>query len=97
MNGIIKRLITSVTEQFAEDLDKCLPWILMSYRELPVTGLGFSQYELMFGRPIRGLMPLIKSSGTTTETDKIKPNVVEYFLDLRERMSAALELANESK
>ena len=30
MNGIIKRLITSVTEQFAEDWDKCLPWVLMS-------------------------------------------------------------------
>ena len=45
-NGIIKRLVISATEQFAKDWDRCHPWVLLSYRELLLTGLSSNRFEV---------------------------------------------------
>jgi len=37
----IKGMIRSIVDKFDNQWDKCLPWVLFSYRKIPIEGLGF--------------------------------------------------------
>lgn len=42
-------------------LEEVWPRVLFAYREVPVQGLGFSTFDLMIGREVRGPLYLNKS------------------------------------
>jgi hypothetical protein len=94
-------MIRSLTVEFKDAWDECLPWILFAYREIPMETLGFSPFEMLFGRNVRGPLALLKSAWKPTELQKAKPNVIQYMLDLREKLktgqSIALKCAEEAK
>ena len=93
----MKGMIKSVVDQFGNEWDTCLPWILFAYREIPVEGLGFSPFELMFGRNIRGPLQVIKDTWSNNNNDlkNAKQNVLRYMLDLREKVAHCQSLALE--
>jgi len=71
-------MIRSLSDKFENSWDECLPWILFEFREIPVQSLGFSQFELLFGRKIGGPLSLLKSTWLSQASlDKAKPNVVK--------------------
>jgi len=73
----MKGMIKSVVDQFGNEWDTCLPWILFAYREIPVEGLGFSPFELMFGRNIRGPLQVIKDTwSNNNDLKNAKQNVL---------------------
>ena len=43
-----------------KDWDKLIPYLLFAYREVPQSSTGFSPFELLYGRTVRG--PLLTSS-----------------------------------
>ena len=81
-----KNMLRSVVEKFPNSWADALPWILWSYREVPVETLVFSPFGLMFGRSPRGSLSLIKDAWTDIPNCKIfnKPHVINYMLKLRE-------------
>ena len=49
---LLLSMVRALKDSFPGDWDECLPWILFSYREIPVETLGFSPFELTFGRHV---------------------------------------------
>ncbi len=40
--------------QNGSDWDELLPYVLYAYREVPQASTGFSPFELIYGRDLRG-------------------------------------------
>jgi len=92
-HGTLKSMIRSLTAAFKDAWDECLPWILFAYREIPMETLGFSPFEMLFGRSVRGPLALLKSAWKPTVIQNAKPNVIQYMLDLREKLKNSQEIA----
>ena len=90
-------MIRSLSDKFENSWDECLPWILFAYREIPVQTLGFSPFELLFGRNVEGPLSLLKSAWLSNQVslEKAKPNVIKFMLDLRDKLATCQELATE--
>ena len=73
--------------------DEYLPWILFAYREIPVEILGFSPFETLFGRAVRGPLGLLKSAWKPTSPENAKSNVIEFMLDLHKKLRTCHDLA----
>ena len=99
----LKSMLKALVDKYEMDWDQCLNWSLFAFREVPVETVGYSPFELLFGRNARRPLHLMKSLWTEDLTDltKAKPNVIDYMLDLRSRSQdcreAALENAKESR
>ena len=84
----LKSMIRALVDKYETDWDNCLNWSLFAFREVPVESVGFSPFELLFGRNVRGPLHLMKSLWTKDLTDltNAKPNVIDYMLEMRSRM-----------
>ena len=89
----LKSMIRAHTQEFPDAWDESLPWLLFAYREIPVETIGFSPFELMFGRNVRGPLSLLKSGWKTSTLKRSKPNVLKYIMDMREKLKTCRELA----
>jgi len=81
----------------ATEWDIWLPYVCFAYRDVPHAATGFSPFELMFGRHVRGPMSIIRSQWTG---EKSAPqSIVSFVLRLQERLVQSAELAQmqESK
>ena len=72
-------MINAVVSEFNSDWEECLPSILFAYGEIPVVTLGFSPFELLFGRQVRGPISLLKSRWKPPSVAKAKPNVIQHI------------------
>jgi transposase InsO family protein len=93
----LKSMLKGCGETFPGDWDQLLPWVLFSYREVPVENLGFSPFELVFGRNVKGILQLIKNSWLHDDmlASHKSQNIIDFVLDLREKIRTSLALANE--
>ena len=64
--------------------DKCLPYLLFAYREVPCASTGYSPFELLYGRTIRGPLAVVKE--TWLEEKPAQNNLLTYVLEMRRRM-----------
>lgn len=92
----LKSMIRSLTQEFKDGWDECLSWILFAYREIPMETTGFSPFEMLFGREVRGPLGLLKSSWKPAALHKAKPNVIQFILDLRNRLKKCHAMALQS-
>ena len=60
-NGTLKNMIKKTTDD-PKDWDKLLPYLLFAYREAPHATVGFSPFELLYGRDVRGPLDVMKDS-----------------------------------
>ena len=56
-NGLVERRMCA---ERPEDWDKYLPALLFAIREVPQESLGFSPFELLYGRSVRGPMAILR-------------------------------------
>jgi len=69
-NRTLKVMLKGCLETYEGDWDLLLPWVLFAYREVPV-GLGFSPFELVLGRNVKGVLQLIKKSWLEPRQQKV--------------------------
>ena len=69
---------TAVAE--GKDWDKLIPYLLFAHREVPQAFTGFSPFELLYGRSVRGPLDVVRelweSSSRSTES------VVSHILSI---------------
>ena len=53
-----------------KDWDKLLPYVLFAYREVPQESNGFSPFELVYGREVRGPLDVLKETWKSTQGSK---------------------------
>ena len=94
-NGLIKKILVRMCHEQPRQWDRYLPALLFALREMPTSSLGFSPFELLYGRNVRGPMALIREMWTR-DVDQIEPlPEYQYVLELKERISRTWDLAHE--
>jgi len=67
---------------------------LFAYREVPQESTGFSPFELLFGRYVRGPLDVLKESWETKHTTG--EDVLTYMTEIREKLASVTELVQEN-
>ncbi|KAL5516790.1 hypothetical protein EMCRGX_G002203 [Ephydatia muelleri] len=61
-NITLKAMLRKVAAEDELNWDKWLPYLLFAYREVPQDSTGFSPFELLYGRAVRGPLDILKES-----------------------------------
>lgn len=95
-NGTLKSMLRRMCEERPVDWDRYLPALLFAYREVPQESLGFSPFEMIFGRHVRGPLTVLKELWTKTNLPEETKTTYEYVVDLRNRLERTCNLAHEA-
>ena len=93
-NRTLKSMLRRVLNGEKRDWDQMLPFVLFAYREVPQATVGFSPFELLYGRDVRGPLDVLQVEwlqNPDAETD-----VLSYVMDVRNRMETAREIMLEN-
>ncbi|KAL5020579.1 hypothetical protein ScPMuIL_003471, partial [Solemya velum] len=72
-NGTLKQILKRLCAEKPKDWDRYLSAVLFAYREVPQESLGFSPFEMLYGRTVRGPMMILKELWSkTVPEDEIK-------------------------
>ena len=93
MNGVLKCMIKKMCQEQPNNCDR---YLLFAYRVVPQASTGFSPFELLYGRTVRGLLQLLKDLWLNEkENDEVKVTY-QYILDLRNGLEKTCKLAQDS-
>nr|XP_022307941.1 uncharacterized protein LOC111113940 [Crassostrea virginica] len=95
-NGTLKQILKRLCAEKPKDWDKYLSAVLFAYREVPQESVGFSPFELVYGRSVRGPITILKELWTKDVPDPNVKTTYQYVLDLKERLQSMAELAKVS-
>jgi hypothetical protein len=87
----LKSMLTAYVYQCKGEWDEGLGHVLFALREVPVSEYGFSPYEMLFGRHVRGPLSIVFDAWWEAGEHQASPNVVDYMLELRENLQCALD------
>ena len=91
----LKQMLMKVCVEKPKQWDRYLDAVLFAYREVPQESLGFSPFEMLYGRTVRGPMHILKELWSEeVETPEVR-NSYEYVFDLRNRLEETCKLAHE--
>ena len=69
--------------------------LLFAYREVPQESLGFSSFELLYGRSVCGPITILKELWIKTDIEPEVKSTYQYVLDLKKRLEETCELAHQ--
>ena len=95
-NGALKAMLRRMCAERPKDWDRYLPALLFAYREAPQESLGFSPFELLYGRTVRGPMAILKDIWSKGEVEPVVKTTYEYVLDLQSRLQETCTLARDA-
>ncbi|XP_076435072.1 uncharacterized protein LOC143274949 [Babylonia areolata] len=92
-NGTLKSMLKKLCADQPRQWHHFINSLLFAYREVPQESTGFSPFELLYGRTVRGPMHILKELWTKeVESPEVK-NSYQYVVELRERLEDTLQLA----
>ncbi|KAL8593285.1 hypothetical protein ACOMHN_009938 [Nucella lapillus] len=95
-NGTLKGMLKKLCEERPSDWDRYIPAALFAYREAPQESTGFSSFELLYGRTVKGPVSILKELWSKEqETEEVK-TTYQYVVDLRNRLEEMCQFAMES-
>ena len=83
-NGTLKAMMKKFTSKTKKDWDEYLPYLLFAYREAPQESTGFSPFELLYGRRVRGPLDVLREVWTEEESEKTTE--ITHLVQMRERL-----------
>ena len=83
-NQTLKSMLRRTATEEGKDWDRLIPYLLFAYREVPQSSTGFSPFELLYGRSVRGPLDVLHESWTAREASE--ESVVSHILSMREKM-----------
>ena len=90
MKFMLKRLCSEQPRQWHRYINP----LLFAYREVPQESTGFSPFELLYGRAVRGPMTILKQLWTKEVEEPEVKNSYQYVFELREKLEDTLKLAH---
>ena len=90
MKSMLKRLCSEQPRQWHHYINP----LLFAYREVPQESIGFSPFELLYGRAVRGPMTILKQLWTKEVEEPEVKNSYQYVFELREKLEDTLKLAH---
>lgn len=95
-NGTLKSMLKKMCAERPKDWDKYINPLLFAYREAPQDSTGFSPFELLYGRTVRGPLAILRQLWTKEISDPNIKTTYEYVLDLRNRLEDTLRIAQQN-
>lgn len=92
-NQTLKNMLRKFVSETGTDWDKWLPYMLFAYREVPQASTGFSPFELLYGRQVRGPLDLLKEQWESPSPSG--EHVVSYVIKMREKLEQMAVLAHQ--
>ena len=89
-NHTLKSMLKNAANKEGKNWDELLPYLLFAYREVPQASTGFSPFELVYGRPVRGPQDILRE---TWESHPSSPeSVISHVLLMQEHLSKLQDL-----
>lgn len=95
-NGTLKSMLKKLCVKEPRQWHRLINAALFAYREVPQESTGFSPFELLYGRSVRGPMTVLKQMWLQEGTDDEVKSSYQYVFDLREKLEEVMELANNN-
>ena len=93
-NQTLKAMLRKTAVQEGKDWDLLIPYVLFAYREVPQSSTGFSPFELLYGREVRGPLDVVKETWEASE--RSNQSVVSYVVNIREKLKKMMALVREN-
>ena len=89
-NGTLKNMLRKFVSRSQKDWDEYLPYLLFAYREVPQETTGFSPFDLLYGRHVRGPLDVLREDWTGNRDSAVP--VATYIIEMRERLAEMSQL-----
>ena len=93
-NQTLKQMLKKFVEEEGKNWNKLLPYVLFAYREVPQATTGFSPFELVYGRDVRGPLDVLKDGLTQDSVEG--DDIVSYVNRVYERLQAAKDIVQDN-
>ena len=94
-NGTLKSMLKRLCQDQPKQWHRLINPVLFAYREVPQELTGFSPFQLLYGRSVRGPGMILKELWTKEVNIPEVKSSYEYVTELRERLEDSLKLAQE--
>ena len=89
-NGTLKAMLRKFVGECVQNWDRYLPYLLFAYREVPCESTGYSPFELLYGRTVRGPLAVVKENWL--EKKPVEDNLISYVLEVRRRLATMQQM-----
>ena len=96
-HGALKKMLKAYVDQHDDEWDKALCYLLFAYREVPVAEYGYSPFEMVYGRYVKGPLSILHDSWWEDPKAKVSQNVVQHMLETRNKIEKALDTVHARK
>lgn len=93
-NGTLKQMLKKMCAEQPRSWDRYLPAVLFAYRETPQVSMGFSPFELLYGRTVRGPLSILRDIWDKDKQEDIQ-TTYQYVFKLRDKLEETCRLAQE--
>ena len=93
-NKTLKSLLRKFVKKEGCDWDMLLPYLLFAYREVPQATTGFSPFELLYGREVRGPLDVVREEWEAEK--KSDQSVLSHILAIRERLEEMTTIVQDN-
>ena len=94
-NGTLKITLKRLCSEQPRQWHRYINPLLFAYREVAQKSTGFSPFELLYGRAVRGPMFILKELWTKEVKAPQVKNGYQYVFELREKLEDTLKIAHE--
>ena len=95
-NGTLKKMLKCYAQEEPTDWDRQIPYVLFAYREAPHETTGYSPFELLYGRRVRGPLQLMKENWEGNKGLE-EESVVSYVMKSRDRLEKLHKMSFEKE
>ncbi|XP_076439384.1 uncharacterized protein LOC143278408 [Babylonia areolata] len=94
-NATLKTMLRRLSHERPRAWDRWIPALLFAYREVPQESTGYSPFELLYGRTVRGPMQILREHWLHPERSEVQ-TAAEYVVDLRNKIAESCTLAQQN-
>lgn len=92
-NGTLKQMLKAYAVVEPLKWDVHLPYVLFAYREVPNESTGFTPFELLYARHVRGPLDILKEQWE--EPTEEQTSVLSYLMETQERMETVRKMVTD--
>ena len=94
-NRTLKRMLKRMAAEQPKEWSRCIAPLLFAYREAHQASLGFSPFDLVYGRTVREPLQVLREVWDDEESDPDVKTTYTYIINLAERLKHTCEIARE--
>lgn len=94
-NGTPKSMLRKLCEEQPRQWNRYISALLFAYRDATQDSTGYSPFQLLYGRQVRGPLTILKELWTKEIRDEEVKTTYQYVVDLSQKLEDTCQLAQE--